>query len=49
MKAIDAEAPTTFKRAPDGGRIPFHTKDAAGAPVSFSLPADGLRQRMATL
>lgn len=49
MTAIEAEALTTFELAPDGGRVRFHATDAAGAPVSFSLPADCLRQLVMTL
>ncbi len=46
---IEAEALTTFEVTDDGSRIRFNGTAFDGAPVSFSLPTECMRQMVMTL
>jgi hypothetical protein len=48
-KSIDAESLTTFEVTSDGARVRFNGRDADGAPVSMSLPANCMQEMMMTL
>jgi len=46
---VEAETLTTFEVTGDGSRIRLNATASDGAPVSFSLPTDCLRQMVMTL